>query len=168
MTTALERKILDEFKKRVDDGELREDLQVTYRVSGGAPSKWREEEVRLTGSGRQSARVDDDLQPAAAAKARGKLGKDETLGLMRQIVAGLDGLIPRSEARFVPDSVIGSVSIELGGEQADFFFLADEDERLAAKQALAPELTTLIRTMKKVSDRALKKPHGKQKSRSRR
>ena len=55
--------------------------------------------------------------------------------LLLQIGEGAGELIPRSEARFLPDSVIGQISVKIDGQEASFFFLADAEQ---AKQQGKP------------------------------
>jgi len=65
--------------------------------------------------------------------------------------------VPRSKARFLPDSLVGSITIEVGGEQAVLFFLADEEDRQAQKKIVPPTMTKTIKELAHLLRRLLPK-----------
>ena len=157
MSKASEFEIVRKFRERVDLGDLAEDLKVVYRLAGGMPSERVEEEFRLSGSGKVSVKVRDILRSIPAKEVSREFDQAETRDLFQRIGPGLESLLPRSEARFLPDSLVGSITIEVGGEEATLFFLADEEERLAQDKPIAPQIVELIQHIQGTSQRLLEK-----------
>lgn len=153
----LKSKVIKKFRERVDSGALTEDVKVTYRIAGGMPSQRVEEEFRLSGSGKSKVVSRDILRSIPTQEGSGELDQNETRELLRKIGSGLDGLVPRSEAHFLPDSVVGSIIIEVDGEAETLYFLAEEGERLAQTKPISPLMTEAIQQIRKKSRWLLKK-----------
>jgi len=170
MCESKESEIKDKFRKSLGEEKLPENMRVVYRVSGGMPHERLEHEFKLTGGGRSSVRMGDELRGMAPQDAIADLDQVETRDLLEQIGVSLDELVPRSEARFLPDSVVGSIIIEVDGEAAEFFFLADEDQRIAQEEDRLPAedrgfasdrvatspLTGAVKSINAVTERLLK------------
>ena len=77
--------------------------------------------------------------------------------MFRLIGSGLDGLFPRSQARFIPDSVVGSITIEVGEEKETLYFLADEEDRVAQDKPIDPQMTEAIKRIRLISQQLFKK-----------
>jgi hypothetical protein len=170
MSESIESRVTEKFRKSLSDEKLPEDMRVVYRVAGGMPHERLEHEFTLTGGGRSDVRMGDELRGIAPQEAYADLDQTEARDLLEQIGVSLDELVPRSEARFLPDSLVGSITIEVGGETAELFFLADEDQRIAAEEdrlpteerAMAYErvdaspLTGAVKRINEVTERLLK------------
>lgn len=170
MSESTESKVAEKFRKSLSAEKLPEDLRVVYRVSGGMPHERLEHEFTVTGAGRSDVRMGDELRAMAPQEASADLDLGEARDLLEQIGVSLDELVPRSEARFMPDSLVGSITIEIDGEAAEFFFLADEDQRVAAEadrlpaedrglasdRVSASPLTGAVKRINTVSERLLK------------
>ena len=111
--------VIRKLQERVTRGELN-GIAVTYRVTGGAPGEQPvDEELRLAWLG------SSDCAPAHGRGGRaGVIGEPGHTGnagvLLLQIGAGVGELIPRSQARFVPDSIVGQLSVQIDGQEAVF------------------------------------------------
>jgi len=131
--------VIREFRSKVKRGEL-DDLQVVYRVSGGMPSEGRlNEEVRLAGVNKASAR--SAALPGEAGETReatAQLEADQVQTLYEQVGASLEGMVPRRKARFLPDTVIGSITLKVAGAETTLFFDADERAEQPVERGLAP------------------------------
>ena len=139
MSESIESRVAEKFRESLGEEELPAGMRVVYRVSGGMPHERLEHEFALTGAGRSDVRMADELEAAMAPQeASADLDQVEVRELLEQIGVSLDELVPRSEARFLPDSLVGSITIEVDGEAAEFFFLADEDQRVAAEEDRLP------------------------------
>lgn len=154
--------MIRKFRERVDRKSLTEDVKFVYRMAGGMPSERVEEEFRLSGSGKANMMVRDVLRSMPAQRVSVELDHAETLDLFQKIGQGLDRLVPRSEARFLPDSLVGSITFEVGGDEATLYFLADEEERLAQNKPIAPQMAEAIQQVRGISQQLLKK--GRRKS----
>lgn len=117
--------VIREFRARVKRGDL-DELQVTYNVSGGMPAEGRiEEEIRISGD--RHAEVRSVGPPGEIREASRKLDDDKFRALLKQVADSLDSMMPLSEARFPPDSVIGTITLKVAGEETMLFFNADRE-----------------------------------------
>jgi hypothetical protein len=155
MSEPLESKMIRKFREHLDRESLTEDIKVVYRVAGGMPHERIEEEFRLSGKGTAKVMMRDELKAIPPQEAYGELDQAETRDLLQQIEAGLDSLVPRSEARFIPDSVVASITVEVEGEETTLYFLPEEEERLAQEKPIAPQMTEAIQRIRQISQRLL-------------
>jgi hypothetical protein len=144
--------LIGEFREALAQGELTDDLTVDYELSGGMPSEDLEQaslaadvptSLRLTGNGRLTVPREAPVQ----------LDPSETRELLQQVASSLDKLVPRAEARFIPDSTVGSVKIGVRGAEATLYFLADEGQRRGQEKAIAKGAAEAIRPLRELSRR---------------
>jgi hypothetical protein len=145
----------ERFRELVARGDLRPDVKVVYRISGGMPEERIEEEFRLSGSSEAESRFADKRTAEAAREVSAGLDSAETQQLFQGVASGLDELVNRSEARFLPDSSIGSITIEVGGEQETLYFLADEGQRQGQDEASAPQRPEALQPLEETARRLL-------------
>lgn len=161
MSEPVETRIVRKYREYLGRDELTGDIRITYRVTGGMPHQRLDREFSLSGTGEAAVKVRDELKPIPLQEASRTLDRAETRDLLREIDTSLDSLVPRSEARFLPDSLVGMITLEVGGEEATLFFLADQEQRLSRevegladdKKHLAQERlaeSPLTRTMQRI------------------
>lgn len=155
MSATSDSRVIQEFRDRVAKGELTEDVTVSLRLSGGAPSQRLEQEFSLSGGGREKVVASDALRAMPARAASQDLGNRETRELFQQIASGLEGLVPRAEASFLPDSVVGWITIEVDGEQEELFFLADEEDQAVQEKPVASQMNAAVRQIRRMTEQAL-------------
>ena len=137
MPNTTETEVIRKLQERVTRGELN-GIDVTYRVTGGAPGEQLvDEEVHLSGAGPVKARR--GIPAAATQESSENLAAPEMKALLLEIGEGAGEMIPRSQARFTPDSIVGQISVNVDGQEASFFFLADEEQAKQHGQALSPK-----------------------------
>ena len=124
--------VLSRFRDLLKTGDLSDDVSIVYRLNGGAPGKQVNESVLLTSDGKVRVLVSDELGRKLEGDAGDNLGREAFLELARTVESGINDLIPEPEARFIPDSLVGSVSIGIGDEVETYYF--DADEEAAAHQ----------------------------------
>jgi hypothetical protein len=155
---------VQKFASRIDRGDLTDDVKVVYRVEGAMPYKVLEPteeeaaqeelmEVSLSGDGTANAVLGKIFEARPTKELSGKLGRDEYQELFLRISAGLGSLVPRSDAAFLPDSMTGSITIELEGEEETLYFLADEQDRLTQDKPIAPDVVEAIKGLEGISQR---------------
>lgn len=153
MSNSIESEAIQKFRERLNQGNLA-GVNVTYRISGGMPVEGgTEEEFRISGNNRATARsVTGSNLPQEAST---EFASAEVQRLLTQVGQGIDSLVSRSEARFLPDSVVGSITLEVDGEQATFYFLVDEEERQSQNQPIAPAMAEAIDSFSQLSQQLL-------------
>lgn len=145
--------VIQKLQERVTRGALH-GITVTYRVTGGAPGEAPvDEELRLVGSGPMTARL--RTATAAVRESSETLATPDMQELLLQIGAGAGELIPRSQARFVPDSLVGQLAVQLDGQEAVFCFLADAEQAKQSGQALSPKAANVVNSLMRLHQRLL-------------
>ncbi|MFL5663998.1 MAG: hypothetical protein ACJ8BW_22050 [Ktedonobacteraceae bacterium] len=117
--------LIHKFHAHIDRGNLTDDIKMIYRVQGGLPRI--EEEYRLSGSGAATLLRDDPLYSIPRQEFSTTLHQAESRELFQLIRSGLTGLISQPQPPFlVPDSVLGSLMVEVDGEKAAFHFILQD------------------------------------------
>jgi hypothetical protein len=125
MPNTIEDEAIRELHERATRGELngRGDIPRKRRP----PGQLVDEELHVSGPGPVNARV--RASDAAMRESSEHLAAPEMKELLLQIVEVLGELIPQSEARFIPGSIVGKILVKIDGQEASFFFLPHEDIR---------------------------------------
>jgi hypothetical protein len=152
MSERAESELLRRFRRAAERGELG-DLRVVYRVSTGEPGERIDEEIMLSGADSASLRAHDELRPGAAAEVAGRLDAEEARQMYRQTASALEAMVPRSEARFIPDSTVGMVTIGVGAEEETLYFLADEDQSYGQEERIARGAPRAAGAMREIARR---------------
>ena len=149
MNQSVENKVIQNFRDHLERGDVTK-VHVTNRIAGGMPGEGHiEEEFFVSGTNQAMRRAMSTGSPPEEESSQ--LDEAEVRRLFDRISQGVDSLVPRDKARFVPDSVIGSIVIEVDGEQATFFYLVDEEQREAQGQTLSPEMAEALKELSNLS-----------------
>jgi len=153
MPNTTEDEVIRKLRERAARGEL-SGIDVTYHVNGGSPAEQEvDEEIQLSGAGQVKARV---RTPAATMRESSEtMPIPQLRELLQQIGEGADDLIPRSEARFIPDSVIGQVSVTIEGQEVSLFFLADQGQAEQHGKVLSPRAAAAVDSLARLHKRIL-------------
>ena len=144
-----ENEVVQEFVSRVQRGELN-GVSITYRASGGMPGEVHvHEQMTIMDGARAEARREATGTPPAEAAADVDARQIEEL--FQKLARGVGELVPREQARFVPDSLVGSVTIEIGGQSTTLFYLADAEERRDQNKPLSPDTLEALEGMARLS-----------------
>lgn len=146
------RAVAREFSTRVERGQT-SDVTVVYRVAGGMPSERRVEEVVVRGDGKVEGRLSDRLQDIPMREVSLELDEAEAAELLRTLSAGIGRLAEEAAVGFPPDSLVGSITIEVEGASVTFYFLPDEGERARHGKRLPPEATRAVERFQRLSER---------------
>jgi hypothetical protein len=134
---------IEQLRDRLRQGRLA-DVTITYRVAGGMPADNRiEEELSLSGAG-ATARV---ARAAGPQEASGAVDPAECASMLQLIERDVSRLIPASEASFVPDSTVGSITVGMGDTATTYYFLVDEEAQQARARAATPEPPSAVGTL---------------------
>jgi hypothetical protein len=151
---------LTELRKRVEKAGKVQDVKVTVRIAGGIPSQRLEEEYEVSGSGRVSHRFSDMLKESKPVRGSGRLNAAELRELLDAVARGTEGLVPRSMARFLPDTVVGKLTIEVGQKKTELYFLPDESTRTAQNKHISSQAAATIERFRGLRDRFKKTRKG--------
>ena len=145
---------LRKFVERVQQGRTA-DMAVLYRVSGGLPKY--EEELRLHGNGQVKAHVRDALDLTSAKTVAVELDETEVRELFRDVATGLEELATQQDFSFVPDALVGSITVEVEGERAELFFAPRGGGRTREGKQLPAKKARAVERLEKISARLLRK-----------
>lgn len=122
-------RVLQLFRERVGANDLAQ-MKISYRIIGGLrnepglpPLPSAEDVLAIDGGGTARLLSGRDMLNEAPLEA-GKVAR-----VFELVRSNLPTLVRRSEAKFVPDSVIGEITVEVAGEREQFYFPIDEEER---------------------------------------
>ncbi len=139
MTESVEERVIQRFRESVAQDSFPEGVTVTYRIVGGIPSERTEQEVVVQGNRQAVARSVNMLTTAMPREASEELSSDETRELFNQVSSDIEGLVTRENARFVPDSLVGTITIDMDGEEATFYFSVEDEDVEERARALPTE-----------------------------
>jgi hypothetical protein len=142
---------IQRFNQYVDLGNLTNDVKVIYRVSGGMPHEAVEQEFVVSGSG--SANLTGRSASGSISPQTFGINQGENREIFGLIRSGIDRLPTRSEARFLPDSSVGTITVEVNGEAETFYFLADEADRAVQNKPIPSEISEAIQRLTEISQR---------------
>lgn len=145
-----EANVLEQLRDRLYRDNLG-DVTITYRVAGGMPADNRiEEELTLAGAGATARTVRD----AVAEEATGSIDQAEFAAVLQLIERDVGRLTPRREARFLPDSTVGSIAVRVGDTTTTYYFLVDEEAQ--QERATTPEPPGAVDTLAAMHRRLLR------------
>jgi hypothetical protein len=145
--------VIEKLRERLQQGELT-DVSITYRVAGGMPADNRiEEELHISRDSIATARMARGMSPPVVATEA--VDPAEVVTVLRQIEQDIGTLIPRAEARFMPDSTVGSITIGIGEEQETYFFLVDEEAERDRDLPGIPEVASAENTLAQMLHRLI-------------
>lgn len=152
--------VISRLRKQLEKGRLTDDVSVVYRVQGGTHGEHTEESVVLSATGGARVRVSDALGRKRTGEARELLGREAVLVAVRELGAAIDDLVPQSEARFVPDSLVGSVTIGIGDETETYYFLADEEAYEHEGKAVPAGVRSILECFGSIEEKCLARTGG--------
>lgn len=160
MSKSSEVKIIKKFRESIDVGFFPEDTKVIYRIAGGMPSQRLEEEFIISGNGKTEVKTLDMLASKPTERASLSLNKADTCKVFQKIKLSLDSMVPLEKTNFLPDSLVGSVTIEVGGEKTTLYFPVEEKKREAEIKNISSPISDTIQYFKDTSKKILEKGKG--------
>jgi hypothetical protein len=142
---------IQRFNQHVDLGNLTNEVKVIYQVSGGMPHEAVEQKFVVSGSG--SANLTGRSASGAISPQTFGIDRGENQEIFRLVRSGIDRLPTRSAARFLPDSSVGTITVEVNGETETFYFLVDEADRATQNKPIPSEISEAIQRLTEISQR---------------
>ena len=146
--------IIAKLREQVDKDGLAEDIAVAYKVQGGAGEQHLIESVVLSSDGKLKVQIDDKLHDRQDESLKDS-DKDDTINTIRMLLEGVDSMVPAAKARFIPDTLIGSVTFSYGGDSETYYFEADEEDCEHRGKPVPPKLVNIMNEMRKLESRYL-------------
>jgi hypothetical protein len=146
-------RIRQQFDERVGEDKLTGRMVVLFRLVGGMPHERLDETVRLSGTGAVTVSQEDALAGRPRHKRSTKLSRAQTREIFREVNAGLDSLIPRAHARFPMDSLVGSITIAVNGEEETFYFIPDSTGHIAPDKRISGAIVAAVDRFKGIARR---------------
>jgi hypothetical protein len=142
--------LVAKLRDQVAKGRLADDVAVVYRRSGGSGEENVDESVAVTASGSLHVRIRDPFAARPQGEARDEIARETVLGLFRELLRGVENMVPASQARFLPDTVVSSVSFAAGNERETFYFAADEDDAEHRGQPITPQIRSVLERFRQI------------------
>ena len=149
---------LDKLRARLARRDLA-GVTVKLRHVGGPPGDHRiDESIELSGADLGKASViSGPIQAGLRRPALRPIPSVDAEALLRAIGEGAGELYTRANARFLPDSLIGMITVEVDGEAETFFYLADDEQRRDQQRPLPAGAVRLVDAIDGLS-RRLRRP----------
>jgi len=152
MSEIPEDEVIQLLRESLTRDEVPYSLKITFRLSGGAPSKRVFEEIQMVGSDKHEIARSDETRSLPHEEGALELSLAETRELFERIATDPDDYVPRSQAAFLPDAVLGCISVEVEGQTADFFYQVDEEQErgqaTATRARGGPDVPSTISTLR--------------------
>jgi hypothetical protein len=142
---------IQRFNQHVDLGNLTNEVKVIYQVSGGMPHEAVAQKFVVSGSG--SANLTGRSASGSISPQTFGINQGENREIFGLVRSGIDRLPTRSEARFLPDSSVGTITVEVNGEAETFYFLANEADRIVQNKPIPSEIAEVIQRLTEISQR---------------
>jgi hypothetical protein len=147
MANAREDEVIRKLRERVRRGAMH-GVDISYSVIAPPHELPVAGELRLSGAGAVHARTRNASQEASTSIAQAEIAD-----LLLEISDGVVELVPRSQARFLPDSVIGQVTVVVDGQEASFFFLADPEQAKQQGMVLPEAAVRMVSRLDRLQQR---------------
>jgi hypothetical protein len=153
MTSNLESELKTKFVDRLNSGRI-EGVKVIYRMSGGAHGEFVNEEVIISGTNDVGLKMKDETRSQMMQEFSTQIDRNNIQSLFRNIEGGMNSLVPAGKAGFLPDSLVGSITLEVDGKKSNtYYFLVDEDDRISQGKPVSPQIIEAVRGIEDISKR---------------
>lgn len=153
--------VVSQLRSQAKKGQLAENVAISFELKGGVGDDRLEEAVAITGPGDLRIKVDDKLAKKPQGEISARVESKDTLELCRTFLAGVDSMVPASEARFLPDTLVGSVTFAIGDERETFYFEADEEDSEHRGKPIPAKIKSILSDMGKLESRHLTEATGR-------
>lgn len=152
--------ILKKFSHSIKHSNLTENISIAYKIAGGIPEYRKVEEFILSGDGNARVISQDLKKSQSLKKIETKIDPSGTKKLFMEVIPHLKNLMLRSEAKFLPDSLIGSVTIQIGDEKQKYYFMTDSKDQNHEYYKIKDQMINAINLVSEITARKLNKKKG--------
>ena len=152
------RKELMSKVQAIAKGEVKPDrkVKIIHKITGGVPGQRYNWKVEIFGDGEVNYTIKDEME-GKDEKYSTVLNERSIKNLFNEIRSA--GLLDLKEVGggFLPDSLVGSITIEIDGKATNYFYLADPEQRRAQQKILRQAVATVDRNLRRVAELTIKR-----------
>jgi hypothetical protein len=127
--------------------------KITYRVTGGPPTRRVENILEISGTGSVTYRTFDELRERRVETYKLTLSSERVNEIFRELLESRLLEYVDTGGGLLPDSLVGSITVEDGTSEIVYYFLADEGQRHDQGLELPPPLASVHRMLRQLADR---------------
>jgi hypothetical protein len=129
--------------------------KIIYRVSGGPPTRRLEQTLEIHGTGSITCYLMDKLNGQRRRRFKQKFPSDKVIDIFRELLESqlLENI--DTDKGFLPDSIIGSITVEHGISRITYYFLADEQQRQNQGKSMNPSMARMNMILQQVYNQVL-------------
>jgi hypothetical protein len=127
--------------------------KITHRVTGGPPTRRVENILEISGTGSVIYRTYDELKERRVETYRLTLSSERVSEIFRELLESRLLEYVDTGGGFLPDSLVGSITVEDGISRMTYYFLADEGQRHDQGLELPSPLASVHRVLRQLADR---------------
>jgi hypothetical protein len=122
----------------------KKEYKIIYRISGGPPTRRLEQTLEIQGTGSITCYLMDKLKGQhRMQRFKQKLPPNKVIEIFQELLESQLLENVDSGGGFLPDSIIGSITIEHGISRITYYFLADEEQRENQGKSINPSLARM-------------------------
>ncbi len=128
------------------------EFKITYRISGGPPKKRLDRTLEISGKGSITLRHFDELTARRVRESKSTMSIDRIKEVFRYLVESRLLENVDTGGGFLPDSVIGAITISDGLSAITYHFLGDEQQRRLRGVELNPSVASFSSLLESLSE----------------
>ena len=138
---ALEEQIREMVEQEQDNYDQ---FTLELRIAGGIPEQAFNLDFRISGTGKVTTRLQDHLTEGYFEQETEEISHDLPRRLLERIIESDILRIPYENPLFVPDTLVGRLSIRYGELAYSILFPADEEQAKTNNLTISPQLQHLL------------------------
>jgi hypothetical protein len=151
-----ERPTLRAALARAAEGEFDEDLTISLRVAGGAPTQRYRFDFTSRGGRVDVCSLDCELSKRHGALDQPELVDGKTLAALSRTILRTELLgVDQQPPHFLPDTVVGILEIAAGGATHRIYFAADPDQASVQEVEMPDAVIKSAEAIYKTAEKAL-------------
>lgn len=139
-------------------------VKIIHRIFGGPPTEFFESVCQVSGNGKVDFTLKDETTFKGEKVYTSRLTEKEVLNFLKEIKNIKFLEVEETKPIFIPDSVVGSIGIEIDNVKKMYLYLADEDDRRHQKIILPMPIATIESAMKRIARRTIRRDEATLKS----
>lgn len=130
--------------------------KIIHIISGGVRGKRYESYVEVLGNGAVTYNLKDEIRGITETYAT-TLDAKALRNLFTEIARSKLLDMRDVGGSFLPDSIVGSITLEIGGQKTVYYYLADQEQRRDQRVILKPAIATIHSSLQRVAQRSIKR-----------